>query len=274
MCTHPRLGAGGQGCLYLMMPTELLERVVEACTTAMPRGAVARAQSRRDLTEWVDEEHSLQLPREHSPTTKPFMGFLGATGGGAATGLCHGHAPSAGGGRAGMPVLDNAGGTGGAGCGGVHHRNAARGGVVWRPQPDSEREKESERARERAREKREREKRERTYWEFSITVGLGHLPRTDSASPYLRVFLTASEACMVPAPKGLGTSHISNKQQWVYHQILYYNAPPFVHPARAERDSPSLPLFPPPPPHPLSLCLSLSLPLSPSLLSLPSPSPS
>jgi hypothetical protein len=43
MGTHARLGSGGQGCPYLMMPAELVERVVEACTIAMPRGAVARA---------------------------------------------------------------------------------------------------------------------------------------------------------------------------------------------------------------------------------------
>jgi hypothetical protein len=43
MGTHSRLGAGGQGCPYLMMPAELVELVVDACTIAMPRGAVARA---------------------------------------------------------------------------------------------------------------------------------------------------------------------------------------------------------------------------------------
>jgi hypothetical protein len=40
MGTHARLGAG---CPYLMMPAELVELVIQWSTTAMPRGAVARA---------------------------------------------------------------------------------------------------------------------------------------------------------------------------------------------------------------------------------------
>jgi len=40
MGTHARLGAG---CPYLMMPAELVELVIQWCTIAMPRGAVARA---------------------------------------------------------------------------------------------------------------------------------------------------------------------------------------------------------------------------------------